>query len=135
MKLGLRIFIGYFLAIGLFAWLSLYWINSELKPLVRQASEEALVETAYALAATLQPSLINTGAIDPVIASSLMQHSKTPLDANIWGIAKRNLRMLIYVTDAQGIVIFDSSNKNVGSNFSKWNDVYLTLDEIGRAHV
>ena len=128
MKLGLRIFIGYFLAIGLFAWLSLYWINSELKPLVRQASEEALVETAYALAATLQPSLINTGAIDPVIASSLMQHSKTPLDANIWGIAKRNLRMLIYVTDAQGIVIFDSSNKNVGSNFSKWNDVYLTLD-------
>ncbi|MGO4778857.1 HAMP domain-containing protein, partial [Lysobacter sp. 2RAB21] len=33
----------------------------------------------------------------------------------------------VYVTDARGIVVFDSTGQDVGSDYSRWNDVYLTL--------
>ena len=64
MKLGLRVFLGYFFALGLTAWLSFTWMERELRPLVRQASEEALIETAYALAAAVQPSMTDAGIPD-----------------------------------------------------------------------
>src|SRR5678816_2681829 len=37
------------------------------------------------------------------------------------------IRDSIYVTDARGIVVFDSSGRDVGKDYSRWNDVYLTL--------
>ena len=33
----------------------------------------------------------------------------------------------IYVTDARGLVVFDSAGRDVGKDYSRWNDVYLTL--------
>ena len=33
----------------------------------------------------------------------------------------------VYMTDAQGKVLFDSANKAVGQDYSRWNDVWLTL--------
>lgn len=33
----------------------------------------------------------------------------------------------VYMTDAQGKVLFDSENKAVGQDYSRWNDVWLTL--------
>jgi two-component system sensor histidine kinase CreC len=33
----------------------------------------------------------------------------------------------VYVTDARGIVVFDSDGAAVGKDYSRWNDVYLTL--------
>ena len=31
------------------------------------------------------------------------------------------------MTDARGIVVFDSDGRDVGKDYSRWNDVYLTL--------
>lgn len=127
MKLGLRVFLGYFFALGLTAWLSLSWIESELKPLVRQANEEALVETAYALAASIQPSMTESGVPDGVQMHALKALTDTRLQAKIWGITKQQLNLRVYTTDKNGIVTFDSQNNDIGKDFSKWNDVYLTL--------
>jgi two-component system sensor histidine kinase CreC len=33
----------------------------------------------------------------------------------------------VYVTDANGIVLLDSAGRAVGQDYSRWNDVYLTL--------
>ena len=33
----------------------------------------------------------------------------------------------VYMTDSQGKVLFDSANKAVGQDYSRWNDVWLTL--------
>mgnify|MGYP000965533000 CR=1 FL=1 len=33
----------------------------------------------------------------------------------------------MYATNAQGIVIYDSTGVDVGADYARWNDVYLTL--------
>jgi hypothetical protein len=33
----------------------------------------------------------------------------------------------VYMTDAQGRVVFDSAGLAVGKDYSRWNDVWLTL--------
>jgi len=47
--------------------------------------------------------------------------------AQIWGLAKNQVSHRIYVTDAHGIVLLDSSGEALGKDYSRWNDVYLTL--------
>jgi two-component system sensor histidine kinase CreC len=43
------------------------------------------------------------------------------------GLAKNQVSHRIYVTDAKGIVLLDSSGEALGKDYSRWNDVYLTL--------
>jgi two-component system sensor histidine kinase CreC len=47
--------------------------------------------------------------------------------ATIWGLPKNSVNHRIYVTDAKGIVVLDSRGVAVGQDYSRWNDVYLTL--------
>ncbi|MES1988432.1 MAG: two-component system sensor histidine kinase CreC, partial [Pseudomonadota bacterium] len=50
MRISLKIFLGYFLLVGLAAWFVLYVFVDEVKPGVRQAMEDTLVDTANVLA-------------------------------------------------------------------------------------
>ncbi|MDQ3511508.1 MAG: two-component system sensor histidine kinase CreC, partial [Pseudomonadota bacterium] len=50
MKIGLRIFLGYFLIVALAAWLLMRVFVAEVKPGVRQAMEDTLVDSANVLA-------------------------------------------------------------------------------------
>ena len=50
MKIGLRIFLGYFLIVGLAGFFVMRVFVGEVKPGVRQAMEDTLVDTANALA-------------------------------------------------------------------------------------
>ena len=127
MKLGLRVFLGYFLIVGLTAWLSLKLVLDELKPVVRQVSEETLVELSQTLALLVQPSMKRGDFINSELASQLQQLSAAKLNATIWRQQKNQLHLRVYVTDAVGIVLFDSNGQDVGKNYSRWNDVYLTL--------
>lgn len=127
MKLGLRIFLGFFIIVGLTAWFGLQWVQHELRPVVSQTSEESLVETANLLAAIVEPSLSQNGKLDPTIAQQLQNYIKNPINAYIWQRTKHKLNLRIYITNNKGIVIFDSLQEHIGEDFSKWNDVYLTL--------
>ena len=127
MKLGLRLFLGYFLIVGLTAWLSLKLVLDELKPVVRQVSEEALVELAQTLALVAQPAMRSGDIGNSELAQQLRQISDVQLHATIWRQQKTRLNLRIYITDAQGIVRFDSSGQDIGKDYSRWNDVYLTL--------
>jgi two-component system sensor histidine kinase CreC len=50
-----------------------------------------------------------------------------PLDIVIGGVRKNALDYRIYITDARGVVLFDSTGRDTGRDFSRWNDVFLTL--------
>src|SRR5204862_5975644 len=60
-------------------------------------------------------------------AASVDELARRRLDARIWNYTKRHTEYRIYVTDAKGIVVYDSSHQDVGKDYSRWNDVYLTL--------
>jgi two-component system sensor histidine kinase CreC len=127
MKISLKIFLGYFLLVGLAAWFVLTIFVDEVKPGVRQAMEDTLVDTANVLA-ELAADDVKSGNIQTGnFAQSLAQYQARASKADISGIRKQTADYRVYITDAKGWVIFDSSNLALGQDYSKWNDVYLTL--------
>ena len=127
MKISLKIFLGYFVLVGLAAWFVLYIFIDEVKPGVRQAMEDSLVDTANVLAELATDDVKNGNILTGSFAHGLAQYQTRTAKANIWGIKKKSADYRIYITDAKGIVIFDSANIALGQDYSKWNDVYLTL--------
>jgi len=127
MKISLKIFLGYFLLVGLAAWFVLTIFVDEVKPGVRQAMEDTLVDTANVLA-EFAANDVKTGTIQTgAFAQSLAQYKARATKANIWGIKKQAADYRVYITDINGVVIFDSSNLALDQDYSRWNDVYLTL--------
>ena len=53
MRLGIRIFLVYFLFVGLAGYFLLNTVREQIRPVVRQSSEETLVDTANLLADVL----------------------------------------------------------------------------------
>ena len=127
MKISLKIFLGYFVLVGLAAWFVLTIFVDEVKPGVRQAMEDTLVDTANVLAALATDDVKNGSIQNGSFARGLENYKTNATKANIWGIKKQTADYRVYITNANGIVIFDSSNFAVGQDYSKWNDVYLTL--------
>ena len=54
MRLGIRIFLVYFLFVGLAGYFLLNTVREQIRPVVRQSSEETLVDTANLLAEILR---------------------------------------------------------------------------------
>jgi two-component system, OmpR family, sensor histidine kinase CreC len=127
MKIGLRILLGYFLIVALAALLLGRVFLQEVKPGVRQAMEDTLVDTANLLAEQAKDDLIAGRIDDGRFAAHVRELTDRDLGAEIWGFTKRKVSTRIYVADARGIVVFDSSGQDVGKDYSRWNDVHLTL--------
>jgi two-component system, OmpR family, sensor histidine kinase CreC len=127
MRIGLRILLGYFVIVAIAAILLGRVFVQEVKPGVRQAMEDTLVDTANLLAGLAKDDLL-AGQIDRGnFAAAVRALTDRDLGAEIWGFSKRRISTRIYVTDARGRVIFDSSGRDIGRDYSRWNDVYLTL--------
>jgi two-component system, OmpR family, sensor histidine kinase CreC len=126
-NISLKIFLGYFLLVGLAAWFVLNIFVAEVKPGVRQAMEDALVDTASVLA-ELAKADVETGNIQSGhFAAALNAYQSRANKANIWGVKKESADYRVYITDIKGMVIFDSAHLALGQDYSQWNDVYLTL--------
>jgi two-component system, OmpR family, sensor histidine kinase CreC len=127
MRLGLRIFLVYALFIGLTGYFVLNTVMKEIRPGVRQSTEETLVDTANLLAEILRDDVKNGTLGQSLWPTVLKAYGERQPGATIWGLAKNQVNHRIYVTDAKGVVLLDSSGTAVGQDYSKWNDVYLTL--------
>lgn len=127
MPLGVRIFLVYFLFVGLAGWFVLGTVMDEIRPGVRQSTEETLVDTANLLAEILRDE-VKTGTLGQGrLNDALEAYGRRQPQAAIWGLTKAEVNHRIYVTDARGIVLLDSTGQAVGQDYSRWNDVLLTL--------
>jgi two-component system sensor histidine kinase CreC len=126
-KIGLRIFLGYFLVVGLAGYFVMRVFVDEVKPGVRQAMEDTLVDTANALAEQAAPDLRAGDIAHGRFAEGIAALGRRNVDAAIWKFDKKRVDYRIYVTDARGIVVYDSTGRDLGKDYSRWNDVYLTL--------
>ena len=127
MRLGLKLFLGYFLIVGLGVYFSLNILGVEIKPAFRQATEETLIDTAHLLAVLARDEMLNGRLADGRFQARLTEYAHRAPNARVWDIVKNTLDHRVYITDAQGIVLFDSTGQAVGQDYSRWNDVYLTL--------
>jgi two-component system sensor histidine kinase CreC len=127
MKIGLRILLGYFLIVGLAAWFLLNVFVAEVKPGVRSTLEDTLVDTAELLAGVVAEDM-KSGALQatPKLAG-MHDYGRRRVSVVINGVTKRKLDYRVYIADARGIVVYDSEGEATGKDYSRWNDVYLTL--------
>ena len=127
MKIGLRILLGYLLIVGIGAWFLLAVFAQQVKPGVRSTLEDALVDTAHLLAVLVADDVkAGTVAHSPLMAK-IASVPASRVNATIDGMRKPGFSYRVYVTDARGIVLFDSDGRDVGRDYSRWNDVWLTL--------
>ncbi|WP_431260005.1 two-component system sensor histidine kinase CreC [Roseateles chitinivorans] len=132
MRIGLRLFLGFFLVAGLSAFILLRVVLGEFKPSVREVMEDMMVDTANLVAELARDEL---AAMPPGgdlggtrFAQRVRDYAERPVDARILSARKRSLDFRIYVTDAGGRVVLDTSPvPAVGQDYSAWNDVARTL--------
>jgi two-component system sensor histidine kinase CreC len=127
MPLGMRIFLVYGLFVGLSGWFVLNTVMDEIRPGVRQSTEETLVDTANLLAEILRDDLKRGDLQQSRWPELLKAYGQRQPQAQIWDVRKDSVSHRIYVTDAQGKVLLDSSGAALGQDYSRWNDVLLTL--------
>lgn len=127
MRLGIRIFLVYALFIGLTGYFVLGTVMKEVRPGVRQSTEETLVDTANLLAELVREDVKAGTLSQSRLPEVLKAYGLRQPGATIWGLPKNQVNNRIYVTDAKGVVLLDSSGEAVGQDYSRWNDVYLTL--------
>ncbi len=127
MHLGLRLVLGFFLIVGLAAFFVMRVFVNEVKPGVRQSIESTLVDAANLLAELaaddMQAGRIEGGAFAQAVAKA---QARDP-HAEIWQFKKRGIDFRVTVTDARGIVVYDSEGRGIGRDNSRWNDVLRTL--------
>lgn len=127
MRIGLRILLGYFLIVALAAFLLMRVFTQEIKPGVRQAMEDTLADTANVLAELATDDFLAGRIDDGRFATRVRALRERDIGGNIWGFRKSQAEYRVYVTDADGIVVFDSGGRDLGRDYSRWNDVLLTL--------
>lgn len=127
MKIALRVLLGYFLIVALAALLLGNVFVQQVKPGVRQSMEDTLADTANVLAELASDDLLAGHMADGRFAERMRAMPQRELGARIWGETKHRASYRITVTDARGIVLYDSAGRDVGRDNSHWNDVYRTL--------
>ena len=127
MNIGLRVLLGYFLIVALAALLVGRVFVEQVKPGVRQAMEDTLIDSANMLAELASDDMQAGHIGDGRFAARVRALQTRNIEANVAGFAKRGSNFQVTVTDARGIVVFDSKGRDIGRDNSKWNDVYRTL--------
>ena len=127
MRIGWRILIGTLALVAVAALLLGQVFLAQVKPGVRQTTEDTLVDAANLLAELASDDLRNGRMADGAFAAAVAAYAKRDPDATIWGFPKRSTSLRVYVTDARGVVLFDSTGRDTGADYSRWNDVARTL--------
>lgn len=116
--------------IAIMAWLGFYAFQKTIAPAAKRVVEDTLADTSLLMAQVLRPLTADYAAGNHH-AFTAVYDNNTPLHtaySDLWYHNKTTSQYRIYVTDAQGKIIYDSHKiAAIGEDYSQWNDVYLTL--------
>ena len=122
-----RIFIGILLIYAAGIGFFLYRVVADIDPRYRESAEESLVETSQLLASLVEQDTV-AGAINPARLDALMRSVYARrFSAQIYGLHKTRVELRVYVVDRAGRVLFDSTGRALGADFSHWQDVSRAL--------
>ncbi len=108
-----------------------FLLNPVLDRVERQyleATEEPMVDVAEILAALLSSQNSTDILVTEFWIRGMESVENRQLQARIYNLVKEKVLMDFYITNASGEVVYDSGElAPVGSDFSRYNDVYRTL--------
>lgn len=131
-RLSFSIFVRIWLTFALITLLSsslaLYYVQKTVRPSAKRVVEDSLVDTSVLLSHIVADDVadLSKDELNQSINAKL-SHAFTNPDEPLWYHQKSKSTYHIYITDGTGVVIYDSRGASVGADFSRWNDVYLTL--------
>ena len=127
MSIFLRIWFAFAIVLLAGSYFTLNALQNQIKPSVRQVVEETLADNSNIIASLIAPDVANKNIQTPEFHQKIIQILDRKLGAKIWSQQKNTVNQQLYITDAQGIVLYDSQGLATGQDYSRWNDVYLTL--------
>ncbi len=127
MGLSVRILLGYFLIVGFAGAFILKTVVDQLQPVVRETIEEVMVDTVHLMAELAAQDFVDGQFTNEHFGPAVDAYVKREVKVKIWHFEKVKLDFDIYLTDQKGKVVFDSSGKWLGQDFSNWRNVNLSL--------
>lgn len=129
MKIRFRILLGFALIFVLSFCFLILWTLTEVNIQPKKSMEESLVDMSHILASYLEQRIKDSNISIDELKIIFNNAEKREFSAQIYELKKETINLRIYVMDKNGIVIFDSDNgKEVGEDFSDWNDVRKTFN-------
>lgn len=128
MKLGARIFICYLVIFAACFFYPVHWMLDNLRVRYLEGVEEPLVDQANILASQVGLEM-SAGTFDPQrLRDVLTRAQERKMHVQIYDLLKTGIDTNIYITDAAGLVLFDSRDPSAeGKSYANWRDVQLTL--------
>ena len=128
MKIRTRLFITFLVIVCVGFYKLVDWICQDLRPRYLETMEESMNDTAAILASLVEQQVVTGHIKTDGLRSAFDSALRRNLSAKIYDVAKLHLNVRVYITDRTGLVLFDSEGgKDEGKNYSRWNDVSLTL--------
>ena len=128
MSLRLRIILTFALLMAIAFSGIIRLIINDVRPRYLEAVEESTVDTAEILAALLSEQAVGETIPLATIKAAMDAAAQRHFAARIYNFIKQDVSLRIYVTDARGILLYDSTGRSApGEDFSLWRDVHLTL--------
>jgi len=103
------------------------WALNQVRPRYLESMEESLVDTSVLLAAVVEADLGPGPVAGEALRRTFAEARSHAFLAKVFTLRKTAVDLEVYVTDDRGRVVFDSTGRNEGRDFSRWNDVARTL--------
>lgn len=127
MSIFVRIWAAFTVVLLIGSLLTIHALQQQIKPNMRQVVEDTLADNANLIAGLVADDLRDGRLSDPAFDQKIQAALSRDLNAKIRSMSKTTVQQTLYITDAQGIVQYDSTGVATGQDYSRWNDVYLTL--------
>ncbi|MGD9224363.1 MAG: two-component system sensor histidine kinase CreC [Desulfobacteraceae bacterium] len=129
MKLGLRIFGCYLVIFCICFAYPAGWVLDTLRTRYLEGVEDPLVDQANIMAGLVSQKMA-TGQFSPEeLYQAFEGIYARNLDTRIYHLVKHKVDLSVYITDTHGRVIFHSRDpRQIGSDYTHWRDVKLTLE-------
>ncbi|WP_265391575.1 two-component system sensor histidine kinase CreC [Leptospira kanakyensis] len=109
--------------------------EESIRPRYMETVEESLNDTAHILSAVVEERLEKypneflqlSSSLHSLFSPVFKNINNRSFEAKIYSLLKTNTDIQVYITNTKGIVIFDSEGYREKLDYSKFNDVYLTL--------
>ncbi len=131
MSLRNRIFLVFVLAAALSVGGLVYWMSSDMRPRYMEAQEDLMVDLGHILADLIAANALREDAAGPdpdKLQRAFGGLGERDFSAQIYSLLKTRVDVRVYVTDARGVVLFDSeADRDLGRDNSQWRDIKLSL--------
>lgn len=128
MSTATRILLGYLLIVAAAFYLLMMWLTERVEQQYLEAAEVPMVDAAHIFASLVEQELEADRTELSGFRAAFEGVQRRKFEARIYNVDKRDVDMGLYVTDAEGTVVFDSNDGlTEGVNLSHYRDVNRTL--------